>query len=66
MLKEIVDEITENREKNKIPNSSKKSESDGSYGDLGVIPTAPNKIGKSEKEKPDNFIFSGSIVNYLD
>ena len=41
MLREIIEEV-------------ELKEADGGYGDLGVIPTAPNPGLKKGKEKPKN------------
>lgn len=38
---------------------TKKKESDGSYGDLGVIPTAPSNLGKDK----EHMIVDGDIVD---
>jgi len=50
MLKEIIEKL-----ENKI------KESDGSYGDLGEIPTAPNNIEKDPRKDKSLFIVDGEV-----
>ena len=38
-----------------------KKEADGGYGDLGVIPTAPNPDVKKGEEDKDKFIVDGEV-----
>lgn len=50
MIREIIEKC----------NKKKKSEADGGYGDLGVIPTAPNPKVK-DKDVEDKMIVDGEV-----
>jgi len=51
MIKDIIEKC-----------KKKKAEADGSYGDLGAIPTAPGKLNTDKK----NFIVDGEVVKEKD
>lgn len=53
MIKDLIEKVNSK--------CTKKKESDGSYGDLGVIPSAPSNLGKDKNKDKEHMIVDGDI-----